>query len=75
MQITKSTRVSQIIKEYGDIANVMEVFGVKSVGPFSIRRVLTKFITVENAAKIHKVPLDEFLDKLHQAVEIKADSK
>jgi len=60
MEITKSTRVSHIIKEYGDIADVMEVFGVKRVVTFSIRRILTKFITVENAAKIHKVPLMSF---------------
>jgi len=29
MQITKDTRVSTILEEYGDIADVMEVFGVK----------------------------------------------
>jgi len=69
MEITKSTRVSHILREYRDVADVMGVFGVKRVGSFSIRRILTKFITVENAAKIHKVPLDEFLDTLHQAIE------
>ncbi len=75
MEITKRTRVSHIIKKYGDIASVMEVFGVKSVGPFSIRRLLTKFITVETAAKIHRISPDEFLDKLHQAVEMERSSK
>ena len=29
MEITKDTRVSDILEEYGDIADVMEVFGVK----------------------------------------------
>jgi uncharacterized protein DUF1858 len=68
MEITKSTRVYDIIKEYGDIAEVMGIFGVKAVGPFSIRRIITRFINVEKAAKIHKKPLDEFLTNLRDAV-------
>ena len=28
MEITKDTRVADILKEYGDIADVMEVFGL-----------------------------------------------
>lgn len=70
MVITKDTKVYDIIKEYGDIAAVMEVFGVKRVGKFSIRKVITRVLTVERAAKIHKEPLDEFLSKLHKAVEL-----
>ncbi len=68
MEITKRTRVSEILREYGDIADVMETLGVKRVGRYSVRRLLTKVLTVEVAARIHGVPLDEFLDKLHQAV-------
>ena len=34
MDITKDTRVADILDEYGDIADVMEVFGVKRVGPY-----------------------------------------
>ena len=71
MEINKDTRVYDIIKEYGDIAEVMEVFGVKRVGPFSIRRIITRFLTVKNAARFHKVPLDEFLQMLHKAIESK----
>jgi virulence-associated protein VapD len=70
MEITKDTRVSDILKEYGDIADVMEVFGVKRVGGYSLRRMLTKALTVETAARVHRVPLDEFLDKLNRAVEM-----
>ncbi|MCE7735353.1 MAG: DUF1858 domain-containing protein [Candidatus Heimdallarchaeota archaeon] len=68
MEITKDTKVSAILKEYGDIA---EVFGVKNIGKYSIRRVLTKLITVERAAKVHKIPLDEFMVKLNSALELK----
>ncbi len=68
MEITKDTKVSNILKEYGDIADVMEVFGVKRVGKYSVRRLLTKALTVERAARVHKVPLDEFLDKLQKAI-------
>lgn len=69
MDITKDTKVSDILTEYGDIAEVMEVFGVKRVGRYSFRRFLTSALTVERAAKIHRVPLDEFLVKLRAAVE------
>ena len=68
MEITKDTRVSDILEEYGDIAEVMEVFGVKRVGRYSIRALATKALTVEWAARIHRVPLDEFLQILRQAV-------
>ncbi len=70
MEITKDTRVSDILDKYGDIADVMEVLGVKRVSRYSFRRMLTKVITVERAAFVHRVPLDEFLEKLHQAIEM-----
>ncbi len=68
MQITKETRISDILLKYGDIAEVMEVFGVQRVGKYSLRMFLAKALNVEWAARIHKVPLDEFLEILHQAV-------
>jgi hypothetical protein len=67
MEITKDTRVSAILEEYGDIADVMEVFGIKRVARYSIRTFITKAITVEWAARVHRVPLDEFLEILNQA--------
>ena len=69
MEITKDTRVSEILKEYGDIADVMEVFGVNRVGRFSLRSLLGKVLSVKTAARIHKVPLDEFLNILDKAVQ------
>ena len=68
MEITKDTRVSDILEEYGDIADVMEVFGVKRVGRYSVRKLATKALTVEWAARVHRVPLDEFLGILNKAV-------
>jgi hypothetical protein len=68
MKITKDTKVSAILEQYGDIADVMEIFGVKRVARYSFRRMLTKALTVERAARVHRVPLDEFLEKLSQAV-------
>jgi len=67
MEITKDTRVFDILTRYGDVADAMEALGVKRVGTFSLRRIITRFITVERAARIHKVPLDEMLAKLRQA--------
>ncbi len=68
MKITKDTRVSEIITEYGDIADVMEIFGVNRVGRYSLRVLLGKVLTVKTAAFIHRVPLDEFLKILEKAV-------
>ena len=70
LEITKDTKVSAILQEYGDIADVMEMFGVERVGRYSLRRMLTKVITVETAARVHHVPLDEFLETLNKAVDI-----
>lgn len=69
MNIEKGTRVADILREYGDIAEVMEVFGVQRVGSYSIRALAAKAVTVEWAARIHRVPLDEFLEILRRAVD------
>ena len=69
MEITKDTRVSDILREYGDIAEVMEAFGIKRVARYSVRRFITRALTVEAAARIHRVPVDEFVDTLRKAVD------
>jgi len=74
MEITKDTKVFDILEKYGDIADVMEVFGIKRVGRYSVRRMITKALTVEWAARVHRVPLDEFLGILHRALETKNGS-
>jgi len=71
MEINLNTRVYDILQEYGDIAEVMEVFNVKRVGTYSIRRVITRFLTVKRAAFIHRVPAENFLKILQNAVESK----
>jgi hypothetical protein len=75
MQITKDIRVSEILLKYGDIADVMEIFGVQRVGKYSLRMFLVKALTVEWAAKVHQAPLDEFLCILNQAVAKKAGNQ
>jgi hypothetical protein len=74
MPITKDTRVSDILDEYGDIAEVMEIFGVKRVGRYSLRKLLAKGLTVEWAARIHRVPLEQFLEILRRAVRTKSSA-
>jgi hypothetical protein len=69
MEITKDTKVSAILQEYGDIADVMEAFGVRRVGRYSLRRMITKALTVERAARVHRVPVDEFVETLNKAVQ------
>ena len=74
VKITKDMYVSDILKEYGDIAEVMEFFGVKRVGGYGIRKFLTRFITVKTAAIVHRVPLEEFIGMLEKAVNHKSTS-
>lgn len=68
VEITKDTKVGDILTEYGDIAEVMETFGIKRVAGYDIRKYITKVLTVEWAARVHRVPLDEFLTTLRTAV-------
>ncbi len=66
--ITKDTLVSDVLKNYGDIADVMEAFGVKRAGGLAVRKVLGRLLTIERAAMVHRVPLDEFLPMVQRAV-------
>ncbi|KAA3644166.1 MAG: DUF1858 domain-containing protein [Chloroflexi bacterium] len=68
-KITKDTRVADILMRYGDIADVMELFGVKRVGRYSLRMLVARALTVEWAARVHRVPLDEFIAILNEAIE------
>jgi len=68
VEITKDTRISDILEEYGDIADVMELFGVKRVGRYSLRFLAARALTVEWAARIHRVPLEKFLKILRKAI-------
>ncbi|MBL0308482.1 MAG: DUF1858 domain-containing protein [Bacteroidetes bacterium] len=74
MKITEKTYVSEILKEHGDIAEIMELFGVKRLGGFSFRKFLTKFITVKTAAFVHRVPLEKFIRMLQIAIDRKSRS-
>lgn len=68
MQITPNTYVSDILKEYGDIAEVMEIFGVKRVGGYGFRKIVTRLITVKTAAFVHRIPLNRFVKMLESAI-------
>lgn len=71
MEITSKTRVSAILEEYGDIAEIMEIFGIKRVGGFGLRKFITRFITVKTAAFVHRVPLERFIKMVQVAVDKK----
>ncbi len=68
MEINLNTRVYDILNEYGDIADVMEVFGIKRVGRYSIRRIITRFLSVKRAAFVHRTPADNFLKMLQDSI-------
>jgi hypothetical protein len=72
MKITAKTMVSDILKEHGDIAEIMEIFGVKRVGNFGFRKLLTKVISIRTAAFVHRVPLEGFIRMVENAIAKKA---
>ena len=71
MQITGDTKIADIFDNYGDISEEMIALGMKGVDGNRLRRFLEKRITVKWAAKIHKVPLDGFLELINTAVATK----
>ena len=66
--VTGKTHISEIVERYGDLTEVMELLGLKVVGSVSLRRQLTKFLTVERAAGVQGVPLDRFLGLIRVAI-------
>ena len=68
MEITESTRISDIFDEYGDISEMMVALGMKGVDSSKLRHFLETKLTVKWAARFHRVPLDEFLGLIHQAI-------
>lgn len=71
MEITAKTYVSDILKEYGDIAELTELFGIEWLGGYRMRRFLTRLITVRTAAIVQDVPEDEFISMVQEAVMVK----
>ncbi len=66
--VTPETKIGAVLSRYGDIAEVMESFGVKRVGKFNIRRIIGKVLSVRMAAKIHKLETSEMVDMLQKAI-------
>jgi hypothetical protein len=53
MEITKDTRVAVILEAYGDIADVMDVLGIRRVRRYFLQMLPAKAVTVE-WARIHR---------------------
>lgn len=60
MEITRDTRISEILLKYGDIADVIEISGIKRAGRDSLRMLLAKALRVEWTSEVHRVLLDIF---------------
>ena len=66
--ITAKTYISEIFERYGELSEVMSALGLTPVGSVSLRRQLTKFLTVERAAGVQRIPVERLLALLHVAV-------
>jgi len=61
MGIPTATRISSILAACPRIAAVMEVVGVKRAARSSLRARMAQALTAEWAARVYRVPRDEFL--------------
>lgn len=66
--VTPDTRIADVLRRYGDIADVMESLGVKRVGRFNVRRLIGKAITVRLAARVHRLGEAEMVSALQTAI-------
>ena len=51
----------------------MEIFGVRRVGGFGFRKFLARFITIKTAARVHRVPLENFIGMVETAINVKSE--
>lgn len=66
--VTPDTKIGAVLSRYGDIAEVMESFGVKRVGRYNFRRLVGKVLRVRHAAKLHKLETSEMVRVLQEAI-------
>lgn len=68
METNKNTKLRAILKAHGDNDEVLAVLGIERGGLHPIRNIVSRFVSVERASRVHKVPLDEMLSSLRQAI-------
>jgi len=74
--VTPELKIGVVLARYGDIAEVMETFGVKRVGRFDLRRFVGRWLSVRQAAKIHKRSTSEMVRILQTAInQVHADQE
>lgn len=71
LKVSSKTNVHRIINEYGDIAEVMEAFGINRVGNFGVRKVITRLINVKAASIVHRVRVDKQIKMVQEAIDKK----
>ncbi len=71
MEITKDTKVAEILEEYGDLPEVMGAFGVQQMGRYALQNPAARTVTVEKAARVHRLSLGALLDALNRAAATK----
>lgn len=67
--VTPETKIAEVLSQYGDIADVMETFGVKRVGRYNVRRLLGKALTVRRAAFVHRLSVEDMVGTLQSAID------
>ncbi|MDH4101130.1 MAG: DUF1858 domain-containing protein [Nitrospirota bacterium] len=69
MQITKDMNVRKVLTQY---PQTLEVFIRRGFTPMKnpvLRFVLTRLVTIEQAAKKHNLPLEPLLEELNKVVQ------
>ncbi|GJQ58409.1 MAG: DUF1858 domain-containing protein [Candidatus Scalindua sp. AMX11] len=67
-QITKNTKISDVVDQYPETLEVFLQFGFKQLSNPVARRTIAKMFTVEQATKIHPVQIDDLLNALNERI-------
>ena len=65
--ITKEQKVAEVFEQYPQAQAVFARFGFHALLNPLLRKTLGKVTTIERGCKLHRVPLDHFLQALNQA--------
>lgn len=71
--ITPDTKVAEVIRRRPEAVEVFLSFGCPDMQA-GFFRIMARLMSVRNAARIHRLPLDRLLDELNEVAEKRSDT-
>ncbi len=67
-EITKDTKISDVVEQYPETIDVFSEFGFKQILNPVARKTVAKMFTIKQATKMHPVEIDELLKALNEKI-------